>query len=358
MNADRLPGWTRRPELLPRLALASVAVNVLIVVTGGAVRLTSSGLGCPTWPRCTDDSLTPTSQYAAHGVIEFTNRQLTWVVCLIVLATLAAAVLARRERALATVLAASIPAQAVLGGITVLTKLNPWTVAAHFLLSMAIIAVAFLLWWRVRLPASPGSWPTGCAPGRPALAATAWVVLAVTAAVLAVGTVVTGSGPHAGDKGATHRIHLAPSSVSQLHADLVMLLVGITLAFVLLARAAGADRQLRRAAWWLLGIELSQGVVGFVQYFTHVPALLVGVHMFGACLVWLAALWVAGELALGPFSRSGSGLAGPTLAGPGRSDAAASEAAEAVASTGTASAGAAGASSRPATEPEPARSAG
>jgi cytochrome c oxidase assembly protein subunit 15 len=280
--------WAREPSLLPRLALASVVVNVVIVVTGGAVRLTGSGLGCPTWPSCTDGSLTPTKSYALHGVIEFTNRQLTFVLSIVVLATLVSALLVRRERPMAILLAASIPAQAVLGGITVLTKLNPWFVAAHFMLSVAIIAVAFVLWWRVR--------PAPAVTSPAALRMAGWVLLAITAAVLAVGTVVTGSGPHAGDKGATRRIHLAPSSVAQLHADLVMLLIGVTLGFVLLARLTGTSSALQRAGYWLLGIELGQGLIGFVQYFTHVPALLVGFHMLGACLVWLAALTLLGRL--------------------------------------------------------------
>lgn len=285
----RLPSWTKHPALLPRLALASIVTNVLIVVTGGAVRLTGSGLGCPTWPSCTEDSLTPTKQYAVHGIIEFTNRQLTFVLSFVVLATFVAAILCRRQVKLAILLAASIPAQAVLGGITVLTKLNPWSVAAHFLLSIVIIAIAFVLWWRVRAaPSDPQS--------APALRVAAWLLLAVTAAVLAVGTVVTGTGPHAGDKGATHRIDLTPSSVSQLHADLVMLLIGITVGFVLLAHTAGASRQVRQAGYWLLAIELGQGLIGFVQYFTGVPAILVGFHMFGACLVWLAMLALLARL--------------------------------------------------------------
>lgn len=347
------PSWTRHPRLLDRLALASVVVNVLIVVTGGAVRLTGSGLGCPTWPKCTDDSLTPTPEFRQHGIIEFTNRQLTFVVTIVVIATLLAAISARRQRLLAVLLAASIPAQAVLGGITVLTHLNPWTVAAHFLLSMGIIAIAFVLWWRTRPDAVPASLsPTGttralsgtttartttartttassasatagpgeASPGE-AGAALSWAagaVVAVTAAVLAVGTVVTGSGPHAGDKGATHRIHIAPSSVAQLHADLVMLLIGLTLGFALLARLAGARPSARTAIWWLLGIELGQGVIGFIQYFTHVPALLVGIHMLGACLVWLAALSVPATLGLRPFGHrtpaATSGVAAPEMA--------------------------------------------
>ena len=293
--------WACRPVVLRRLALATLVANVAIVVTGGAVRLTGSGLGCPTWPSCTDASLTPTREYAAHGVIEFANRQLTFVLGVLVLATLVAAVLARRQIRLAALVAASIPAQAVLGGITVLTHLNPWTVAAHFLLSMLIIAAAFALWWRLRdEDGVPGGGAVSTAPGM-ALRTAAWLIVALTAAVLAVGTVVTGSGPHAGDKGATHRIGFDPAAVSQLHADLVMLLIGISLGLAVLAQAAGASYRLRRAGWLLVAVELGQGLIGFVQYFTHVPAVLVGLHMLGACLVWLAALTVlARALAAGP----------------------------------------------------------
>lgn len=280
----------RRPVVLTRVALASVIANIVIVVTGGAVRLTSSGLGCPTWPSCTKGSLTPTREYAVHGIIEFTNRQLTFVLSAVVLATLVLALLGRRQRGLAVLLAASIPAQAVLGGITVLTKLNPWLVASHFLLSMAIIAVAFALWWRLRQ--DDGSHSTGRISRSNSVRGAAFALVILTAAVLAIGTVVTGSGPHAGDKGATRRIDLAPSSITQLHADVVMLLIGVTIGFAVLARAAGASQRLQRASWVLLGVELSQGVIGFVQYFTHVPALLVGIHMLGACLVWVSALWV------------------------------------------------------------------
>lgn len=285
----RLLAWARKPSTFYRWALAAVIVNVCLVVTGGAVRLTSSGLGCPTWPKCTDASLTPTSEYAVHGKIEFTNRMLITVVSVVVLAVLALAIARRRQVKLAVLLVLTVPAQAVLGGISVLTKLNPWVVASHFLMSMLIIAVAFVLWWRARFQAA-------VAPAGMPLRAACWSVQGLTAAVLVVGTIVTGSGPHAGDKGATHRIHLAPSSVAQLHADLVMLLIGITVGFVLLARLAGGSAELQRAGYWLLGIELGQGMIGFVQYFMHVPALLVGLHMFGACLVWLAALTLLGRL--------------------------------------------------------------
>ncbi len=282
---ERVLAWFASPRVLRELALASVVANVVIVVTGGAVRLTGSGLGCPTWPQCTGSSLTPTKAYSFHGVIEFTNRQLTFVLGVIAVATLVAAYRQHRQVPLAAIAFAGIPAQAVLGGITVLTDLNPWTVALHFLLSMAIIAVTTLLWWRLRAPHSPGFGPA---------ALLARLIVLSAAAVLAIGTVVTGTGPHAGDlkAGKLHRIHLDPGGIVQLHADAVMVLVGLTVGLVLLLRATNAGQSVRRAGWWLLGVELGQGAIGYIQYFTHLPAGVVVVHMLGACLVWICALRV------------------------------------------------------------------
>jgi heme a synthase len=282
----RARAWFARPAVYTGLALASVVANCVIVVTGGAVRLTSSGLGCPTWPSCTDSSLTPTRQFAAHGIIEFTNRQLTFVLGLIALATLIAAVAQRRQVRLAALALAIIPAQAVIGGISVLTDLNPWVVALHFLTSIAAIAVTVVLWWRIR--------PRAALPpvGR-AAALLARIVLVVAACVLVVGTVVTGSGPHAGDRNASghvHRTGLSVGAVAQLHADLVMVLIGLSVGLLVLLYAIRAPARVRNAAWWLVGVEVAQGVVGYTQYFLKVPALLVGVHMAGACAVWVAAL--------------------------------------------------------------------
>lgn len=271
-----------------RLAVASVVANSAIVVTGRVVQLTGSRLGCPTWPSCTDDSYTPTSEYAEHGAIEFGNRMLTFVVGLVALATLVA-VLRHGRRSLVPLGVAAflgIPAQAVLGGVTVLTGLNPWTVAAHFLVSIAIIAVTVTLAWRTARPDADG-------PPRPVVGPElTWLVRAVvgvTAVVLALGTVVTGSGPHAGDDAAA-RTGFDPATVSQLHADAVMLLVGLTVAAVLWLRAARAPAEAQRAALVLLGVELAQGLIGFVQYFTGLPVILVGAHLLGAVLVWVAAV--------------------------------------------------------------------
>ncbi|MGC4821229.1 COX15/CtaA family protein [Micromonospora sp. DT63] len=275
--------------LLRRLALASIIANVAIVVTGGAVRLTASGLGCPTWPRCTDDSYVTTPEMGVYGVIEFSNRMLTFAVGLIALATVLA-VLAHRPRrrgvlTLAVAVFLGIPAQAVIGGITVLTNLNPWVVGLHFLASMAVLAAAYALWRRVDEPDAP----TVAVVPSP-LRTLARVTTGVTVAVLVIGTWVTGSGPHAGDHGAA-RNGLDPESISQVHADGVFLLIGLSVALIFAFRAVGAARA-TRAAVVLLAVELGQGLIGFVQYFTHVPAILVGAHMLGSCLVLLAALSV------------------------------------------------------------------
>ena len=279
-----------QPRTVRRLALASIVANSAIVVTGGAVRLTGSGLGCPTWPRCTSTSYTPTAEYAVHGVIEFGNRLLTFVLAAVVLAVLVAVWRSRPVRpgmrALAVLGFLGIPAQAVLGGITVLTGLNPWTVMGHFLLSMVLVALAVVLHRRAG---------EGDLPPRPVvprlMVRLAQGLLAVTAVTLALGTLVTGSGPHSGDP-AAGRTGLDPATVSQLHADAVMLLVGLTVGLYLALRASSADPRLVRAAGVLLAVELAQGVVGYVQYFTGLPVLLVGLHLVGACLVLVAAVRV------------------------------------------------------------------
>lgn len=273
-----------------RLALAGVVANAAIVVTGGAVRLTSSGLGCPSWPRCTDSSYTPTAEYAAHGLIEFGNRLLTFALGAVVLAVLVAVWRQRPVRPGMRLLAVlgflGIPAQAVLGGITVLTGLNPWTVMGHFLLSMVLIGLAVVLHHR----AGEGDLaPRPVVP--PLLRRLTYGLLAVTAVTLALGTVVTGSGPHSGDPEAG-RTGFDPATVSQLHADSVMLLVGLTVGLYIALRAMRADPALTRAVGVLLAVELAQGLVGYLQYFTGLPVLLVAVHLIGACLVLIAAVRV------------------------------------------------------------------
>jgi cytochrome c oxidase assembly protein subunit 15 len=278
------------PRLVTALCLATLVGNAVIVVTGSAVRLTGSGLGCPTWPSCTDDSYVTTSALGIHGFVEFGNRMLTFALSTVIGLTIAATLIQRhRRRALVALAGAQllgIVGQAVLGGITVLTGLNPWTVAAHFLLSMVLIYAAYALWQRSREGDGPRRF---LVPGP--LVWLARALVAAAAAVLAAGTVVTGSGPHSGDRAAA-RTGFDPAMVSQLHADAVFLLLGLTIAAWLALRAVHAPPALARAAAVLLAVELAQGAVGFVQYFTHLPVLAVGLHVLGACGVWIAALAV------------------------------------------------------------------
>lgn len=278
----RTDGWIRRA------AVASLVVNVLIVVSGGVVRLTGSGLGCPTWPRCTEESFVPHRELGIHGAIEFGNRMVTFLLAAVAIATFVIAWRHGRPALtrLAFVLGLGVPAQALIGGVTVLTDLNPWIVAFHLLVSLAMIGVAVVLLRRI---------DEGDGPVRPLVPdAITWLVRAVFVTgwvVLYVGTVVTGSGPHAGDLGSP-RNGLDPRAVSQLHTDVVFLLLGLTIATVLALRAVDAPARARRAAAVLLAVELAQGVVGFVQYFTDLPIVLVGVHLLGAALTSAALTWL------------------------------------------------------------------
>jgi cytochrome c oxidase assembly protein subunit 15 len=209
---------------------------------------------------------------------------LTFVLVAVVVATLVAVIRQQPRRdslvRLAWLLVLGIPAQAVLGGITVRTGLNPWTVMAHFLLSMVLLAIAVVLHRRT---GEGDAEPTSLVP--PLLRRLSYGVLAAVAVTLAAGTVVTGSGPHSGDKAAT-RTGFNPSSVTQLHADLVMLLIGLSVALWVALKAVGGPA---RAAGILLAVELGQAAIGWTQYFTDVPAVLVGAHLAGACAVLVAA---------------------------------------------------------------------
>lgn len=285
---DSLRTPTRR--VVRRFALATLAANVVIVVTGSAVRLTGSGLGCPTWPRCTDDSFVARGELGLHGVIEFGNRTLTFAIAVVAIATWVVVLRTRpRRRSLllaATALALSVPAQAVLGGVTVLTDLNPWVVAVHLLFSLAIISFAVVFVRRVDESDRPPR-PTVAPPA----VLLARLTYAVTWVVLAVGTVVAGSGPHAGDEEAP-RNGLDPAVVSQIHADAVFVLLGLTVGTWLCLRASGAPERARRAAGWFLVVLLAQGLIGATQYALDLPILLVGLHVLGAAVVAATATWM------------------------------------------------------------------
>jgi heme a synthase len=288
-----IPRVSKRTLLRP-LALASLIANIGLVVTGAAVRLTRSGLGCPTWPKCTDDSYVTTPEMGLNGVIEFGNRVLGIVLGLIALACFIAALLEKPRRRSLVLLALAaglgIPGQGVVGGISVLTDLNPWVVGLHFLLSMGLIALTYALWKRT----AEGDRPRRTLVPAP-LPTLARLTALVSGAVIVVGVIVTGSGPHAGDADAK-RNGLDPELISQAHADLVFLLIGLSVALWFALRAVKAPAAAVRAAGLLVVVELAQGLIGFVQYFTHLPVLLVGAHMLGACLVWVGTLNVLWSL--------------------------------------------------------------
>ena len=306
----RWRAWSPSPAVIRRSFLASLVVNIGIVATGGAVRLTASGLGCPTFPRCTDESLVVTREMGGHGLVEFGNRLLTFALTAVVLLAVVVAWKAGRRdlRRLSLLLVLGILAQALLGGITVLTGLNPVTVMGHFLLSMVLVAVATLALER------SGGRPVPKRPlVHPALLRGGQGLAAVTALLLVAGTVVTGTGPHSGDENATHRLPFDLVEVTQLHADLVFLLLGLSVGLAVALRAAASPAALRRRSVVLLGAILAQGAVGYAQYATGLPVGLVMVHVLGAVLVWVAAL----RLLLG-MSQRVTETTGPEVGPPGR----------------------------------------
>ena len=275
-----------------------------IVVTGASVRITGSGLGCSTWPECTPGSYTPTPdqpEAPLHAWIEFGNRLLTFVLLLNALALMVTIlrVGAKDLRRLGAFQILGILAQGVLGGITVLTGLNPATVAAHFLLSIVLIAGALSLRQRAH-----GKTPTTIRT-IPLVHNLARVHLLLTVAVLFMGTIVTGSGPHAGDTTA-ERFNLDSKMMAWIHADLVIALIGITIALLIAIRLGESETTklaLGRLTQRFLLVALTQGAIGYVQYFTGLPELIVGAHVIGAVLVWLFAwnMAITGNL----FARKG-----------------------------------------------------
>jgi cytochrome c oxidase assembly protein subunit 15 len=269
--------------------MANLVVEVLIVVTGGLVRLTGSGLGCPTWPQCVPGSYIPVAHQAQgwHRYVEFGNRTLTSVVSIAAIATVYAVWRwgARRRDLMvpAWVVLGGVVTQAILGGITVRTGLSPITVAAHFLVSMCLVAASAYLVFRSPEPPGPRALVVPVLVER-----LGWGACAVAAVVLALGTVVTGSGPHSGDANAPARFGFDPRSVSWLHADTVMLFLGLALAVWLAARLTATSTAPARAWVGVLAVTLLQGVVGYTQYFTGLPWGVVLAHMLLACLLVVA----------------------------------------------------------------------
>ena len=268
--------------LAPATALLLFLQSAL-VVTGGAVRLTGSGLGCPTWPECTPGSYTPVPHQAEPQLnvwIEFGNRLLTFVLVIASAAVIIAVLKSKRKdlRGLAIGQFLGIFGQGILGGITVLTDLNPIPVAGHLLLSIILIAGATSLYARRYSPAV-------FVKAAPLTSKISMAHVAISFIAIILGTIVTGSGPHAGDAQAK-RFDFDIRTVAWLHADVVIFLLGITFAFYV---AQGTSAHTKRAIKLFTVIALAQGAIGYVQYFTGIPEILVAAHLLGATLVWIAA---------------------------------------------------------------------
>jgi heme a synthase len=260
-----------------------------IVVTGGAVRLTGSGLGCPTWPECTPGSYTPKPYQVEEQVkvwIEFGNRLLTFVLVLAAITVLVSVLAAGRKdlRGLALGQVLGILGQGILGGITVLTGLHPATVAAHFLLSIVLIAGATSLRAQ-RFASLEKQEPT------PLVRKIATAHIATSFFVIFLGTMVTGSGPHAGDATAP-RLPFDLRTMAWLHADSVIALFGITFGLFVVN---GASAHTKKRLKIFVAIALSQGLIGYVQWYLDLPELIVGLHLVGSTLVWIAAwrVWLS-----------------------------------------------------------------
>ncbi|MFB2582634.1 heme A synthase [Herbiconiux sp. P15] len=285
--ADRI---TLTPRALRWGTTAALVVSILIIITGGVVRVTGSGLGCPTWPACEDGSLTTTPELGIHGFIEFANRALTGVLIAAVGWAIVAARLQRpRERSM-TRLAWSqfwlVVANAIAGGVTVLTELNPWVVAMHFIMAIALLTTTTLTWHRAhRAQGDEAVFP------RP-VGILAWVLVVSTAVLIVVGTLVTGTGPHAGDSADVPRMAFVWEHVTIAHGVLgtLVLVLGIAL-YVLVSRVPGAALARRRALTFVI-VVVVQALLGVAQALTGLPEWMVVLHLLGSALVWVGVLRV------------------------------------------------------------------
>lgn len=299
--------WELGPRALRWSTTAALIVSIVIVFTGGLVRVTGSGLGCPDWPLCDGASLAPTAELGIHGVIEFGNRLFTGVIVVAVGWVIIAATLQRPRVRSVTRLAWSqfwlVVANAVAGGITVLVDLNPWVVALHFVLAMGLLATTTLTWHRVHERRSPDA-----RPAAPAVRRLAWLLTATAAALILVGTLVSGSGPHSGDSADVPRMQLSWTGVAWVHGALGTGVLVLAIALLLVARGSDAREVLvRRRVVLLLVVIAVQGAVGVVQAVSSLPEWLVALHLLGSALVWVGVLRVLLDADPRLFARIGAG---------------------------------------------------
>ncbi|MFE4258362.1 heme A synthase [Streptomyces sp. NPDC056883] len=273
-------------------ALGSVVASIAIIVTGGIVRVTGSGLGCTDWPMCTGETLAPTAEMGVHGAIEFGNRLLTGALCAVVGWVIITARL--QEKPVPSVLRGGwaqfwiVVLNAVVGGVTVWMRLSPYIVAAHFLAATLLLTAAVYTWHAAYADGGAGA---NDAPPVARVRSLSVALVAVTALLVFVGTLATGSGPHAGDSSDVARMPFNWTAVTVVHgllAGTVLVLAGVLLS-ALPKDGFGAAR---RKALAFLAVLLGQGLVGLVQSVTALPSLLVMLHLLGSALVWTGVLQV------------------------------------------------------------------
>lgn len=303
-------GWLAQHATFGERALrwsttATLVVSILVVLGGGVVRVTGSGLGCPTWPTCEGSSVAPIPELGIHGLIEFANRLVT---VLLIFAVGWAIIAARLQKPwdrtlsrLAWSMFWLVVLNAVAGGITVLVGLNPWVVALHFALAMGLLATATLTWHRSRWPGVSGT----AAP--PSQRQGARLLVVVTAALVVVGTIVSGAGPHSGDSRAVPRIGGADSTmvwsrVVLVHAGLAVATIVLTIVLYVVLRRFPDVARARRTTLTFLVVLLAQGAIGAVQSLIGIPAVLVALHLLGAALVWVGAIRVLLDVEPGLFA--------------------------------------------------------
>ncbi|HVC66230.1 MAG TPA: COX15/CtaA family protein [Acidimicrobiales bacterium] len=294
--------------LLCRISLATIVLNV---ATGAAVRLSDSGLGCPDWPTCSRSRLTPPS--SLHPVIEFGNRMVVLALVVSCAVTYVASFLrppARRDlRWLSGGLVLGVLGEAVLGGIVVYTKLNAYVVMTHFMLGIALLTVVVVLC--LRADHGPGR-GTPVVNRRVLRLTRAYLVLLVAA--LSAGTATTGAGPHAGGKGAK-RVDIGLSDMTRIHAETVWVTILVLVVILWTLWRSDAPERIQQSGRILIGAMAAQGLIGYTQYVTHLPAVLVGVHVVGATVVWSTALWFHHGLSdHRPESVDGPGTTAPATA--------------------------------------------
>jgi cytochrome c oxidase assembly protein subunit 15 len=302
----------RVPHLSPiayrRITIVAAILLAIIIVSGGAVRLTDSGLGCPSWPNCSTGQLTAHAKSDSHQWIESLNRMFTGLVSVaVIVAVLGSLVRIPKRRDLIWLsvgLVAGVFAQAVLGGLTVIFDLKPGFVMAHFLLSIVLLTNALVLVRRAGQPDAPAH-----AIATPRTITLGRVLLGLAAAVLVTGTVVTGAGPHSGGgkRDDVSRLDLRIPDVARVHGTMVMIFLGAVLAMVWLLRRDRAPHSVQQRVTLLLVVLVAQAGVGYAQYFNDIPALLVGIHIAGATAVWSATV----ALYLGLFARTATVPAEP-----------------------------------------------